>query len=605
MSERRGNFDDHELSTCSGRAARWPGCVPMLIRLAVRFLAPYRRELAIVVVLQFIATAAALYLPALNAQLIDDGVTRGDIGYILRVGAVMLAVSVLQIVCAIGSVYFGARAAMGFGRDVRQALVEQVGTFSAREIGRFGAPSLITRNTNDVQQVQMLVVMSATILVMAPIMCVGGVVMAVRVDGGLSLVLTATVPLLALTMTVLIARMVPAFRQMQTRIDGVNRVLREQITGIRVVRAFVRERTEMKRFATANDELTDTALRVGRLMALMFPSVMLIANITSVAVIWIGGHRIADGHMQVGALTAMISYIMQILMAVMMASFIAMMAPRASVCAERIGEVLATSSSVVPPKHPVTQMARPGVVQMREVQFSFPGAEEPVLRDISFTAEPGKTTAIIGGTGSGKSTLLNLIPRLVDVTDGQVLVSDTDVRELDVDLLRAGIGFVPQRPYLFSGTIASNLRYGKSDATDIELWEALEIAQAADFVRAMPDGLDTAVSQGGTTVSGGQRQRLAIARALVRKPSIYLFDDSFSALDLATDARLRAALVPYTREACLIIVAQRVSTIAEADQILVLEDGAVVGIGTHSELLETCPCYVEIVESQRSVEEAR
>ncbi|QNG20983.1 ABC transporter ATP-binding protein [Rhodococcus triatomae] len=577
----------------------------MLIRLMAEFLRPYRRELAVVVVLQFVATAAALYLPALNAQLIDDGVTRGDIGYIVSTGGVMLAVSVLQIVCSVGSVYFGARAAMGFGRDVRQAVMHRVGTFSAREVGRFGAPSLITRNTNDVQQVQMLVVMSATILVMAPIMCIGGIVMAVREDGGLALVLTATVPVLALTMTLIIARMVPAFRQMQERIDGVNRVLREQITGIRVVRAFVRERSEMQRFAVANDELTDTALRVGRLTALMFPAVMVIANVTSVAVIWFGGHRIEDGHMQVGSLTAMLSYIMQILMSVMMASFIAMMAPRAAVCAERICEVLGTESSVVPPADPVTVMEQPGLVELRGAQFRFPGAEEPVLRDITFRAEPGKTTAIIGGTGSGKTTLLNLIPRLVDATEGQVLVSGTDVRALDADLLRSHIGLVPQRPYLFSGTVATNLRYGNPDATDEELWSALEIAQAADFVRVMPEGLDTPVSQGGTTVSGGQRQRLAIARALVRRPSIYLFDDAFSALDLTTDARLRAALAPVTGDSCVIVVAQRVSTIIDADQIVVLEDGEIVGVGTHEELLVTCPCYAEIVESQRSVEEAR
>ncbi|MDV7242905.1 MULTISPECIES: ABC transporter ATP-binding protein [Rhodococcus] len=576
----------------------------MLNRLLSTYLRPYKRELMLVVLFQLVATAAALYLPSLNADLIDNGVTKGDTGYILWTGGVMLLVTLVQIVCSIGSVYFGARAAMGFGRDVRRAVMHQVGSFSSREFGRFGAPSLITRNTNDVQQVQMLVVMSCTILVMAPIMCIGGIAMSIREDVGLAWILAVTVPVLGLSMGFVISRMVPAFREMQTRIDGVNRVLREQITGIRVVRAFVRERSEIERFETANEQLTQTALRVGRLTAIMFPLVMVIANITSVAVIWFGGHEIDSGSMQIGSLTAMLSYIMQILMSVMMASFIAMMAPRATVCAERIGEVLATESTVVPPAEPVTRIEHPGVVELRDAQFKFPGADEPVLRDISFRAEPGKTTAIIGGTGSGKTTLLSLIPRLIDATAGTVTVSDVDVRRLDLDVLRSGIGLVPQRPYLFSGTVATNLRYGKPDASEEELWHALEIAQAADFVRAMPEGLDTPIAQGGTTVSGGQRQRLAIARALVRRPSIYLFDDSFSALDLTTDARLRAALEPETADACVILVAQRVSTIVEADQIVVLEDGAIVGIGTHDHLLDTCPCYVEIVESQRSIQEA-
>ena len=576
----------------------------MLNRLLSTYLRPYKRELMLVVLFQLVATAAALYLPSLNADLIDNGVTKGDTGYILWTGGVMLLVTLVQIVCSIGSVYFGARAAMGFGRDVRRAVMHQVGSFSSREFGRFGAPSLITRNTNDVQQVQMLVVMSCTILVMAPIMCIGGIAMSIREDVGLAWILAVTVPVLGLSMGFVISRMVPAFREMQTRIDGVNRVLREQITGIRVVRAFVRERSEIERFETANEQLTQTALRVGRLTAIMFPLVMVIANITSVAVIWFGGHEIDSGSMQIGSLTAMLSYIMQILMSVMMASFIAMMAPRATVCAERIGEVLATESTVVPPAEPVTRIEHPGVVELRDAQFKFPGADEPVLRDISFRAEPGRTTAIIGGTGSGKTTLLSLIPRLIDATAGTVTVSDVDVRRLDLDVLRSGIGLVPQRPYLFSGTVATNLRYGKPDASEEELWHALEIAQAADFVRAMPEGLDTPIAQGGTTVSGGQRQRLAIARALVRRPSIYLFDDSFSALDLTTDARLRAALEPETADACVILVAQRVSTIVEADQIVVLEDGAIVGIGTHDHLLDTCPCYVEIVESQRSIQEA-
>lgn len=576
----------------------------MLIRLLGTYLGPYKRDLAGVILLQLVATGAALYLPSVNADLIDNGVAAGDTGYIMTAGGKMLLVTLVQIICSIGSVFFGARAAMGFGRDVRASIVSRARSFSSREFGRFGAPSLITRSTNDVQQVQMMVVLSATILVMAPIMCVGGIIMAIREDAGLSWILAVSVPLLALTMIVMITKLVPSFRTMQTRIDTVNRVLREQITGIRVVRAFVRERSEAERFDEANGALTQTALRVGRMTALMIPLVMMIANLTSVAVIWFGGHEIDNGSMGIGSLTAMLSYIMQILMAVMMASMIAMLAPRAAVCAERITEVLDTEPSVLAPSNPVTVMDRPALVELRDAEFKYPGADESVLRGISFTAEPGKTTAIIGATGSGKTTLLGLIPRLIDVTSGAVTVSGTDVRELDPGLLRSHIGLVPQKAFLFSGTVASNLRYGKPDATDDELWRALEIAQAADFVRAMPEGLETPISQGGTTVSGGQRQRLAIARALVRRPSIYLFDDSFSALDLSTDARLRAALRPETEDACVIIVAQRVSTIADADQIVVLEEGTTVGIGTHEQLLETCATYVEIVESQRSVQEA-
>ncbi|UEL33514.1 ABC transporter ATP-binding protein/permease [Rhodococcus sp. C1] len=576
----------------------------MLIRLLRTYLTPYRGELTGVVVLQFISTMAALYLPSLNADIIDNGVTKGDTGYILSTGGMMLMVTLTQILCSVGAVFFGARVAMGVGRDLRASVLHQVGTFSAREVGHFGAPSLITRNTNDVQQVQMMVVMSCTILVMAPIMCVGGIIMALRQDLNLSWILGISVPLLVVSMGFLIARMVPGFRVMQGRLDAVNRVLREQITGIRVVRAFVREPYEVERFGDANRELTETALGVGRLMALMFPLVMLISNVTSVAVIWFGGHQINEGSMQIGSLTAMLSYIMQILMAVMMATFMAVMLPRASVCAERISEVLDTDSSVIPPENPVRELKDPGVVELRGAQFQFPGAEEPVLRDITFRAEPGKTTAIIGGTGSGKTTLLNLIPRLIDSTSGSVSVGEVDVRDIDTELLCSVIGLVPQKPYLFSGTVATNLRYGNPEATDEWLWECLEIAQAADFVRAMPEGLDTPVAQGGTTVSGGQRQRLAIARALVRKPQIYLFDDSFSALDLTTDARLRAALRPVTQDACIVVVAQRISTIVEADQIIVLDDGAIVGIGTHDELVVSCPTYGEIVASQLAVQDA-
>lgn len=575
----------------------------MLIRLLRTYLSPCRAQLAGVVALQLVSVIAMLYLPSLNADLIDNGVTKGDIDYIWHTGLWMLAVTAVQIVASASSVFLGAQAAMSAGRDLRAALVHRVGTFSAREVGLFGAPSLITRNTNDVQQVQLLVVMSVTVLVMAPIMCVGGIIMALREDLKLSWLLLIAVPALALAMGLVVARLVPGFREMQARIDVVNRVLREQITGIRVVRAFVRERQETWRFGLANTDLTEASLRVGRLMALMFPVVMLISNVTTVAVIWFGGHLIDDGELQIGSLTAMLSYIMQILMAVMMASFLAMMAPRAAVSADRIGAVLTTESSVVPPEFPKPFAGDPGRVEFAAAEFAFPGAEKPVLRGIRFTVEPGTTTAIVGSTGAGKTTLLNLIPRLIDVTAGAVYVGGTDVRELDMELLREQIGLVPQKAYLFSGTVASNLRYGRPEATDEELWRALEIAQAADFVRDMPQGLETPVAQGGTTVSGGQRQRLAIARALVRRPRVYLFDDSFSALDVATDARLREALRPETRDASVIIVAQRVSTIRDADQIIVLEDGEMAGIGTHEQLLRDCAEYQEIVASQLSAQE--
>jgi ATP-binding cassette, subfamily B, multidrug efflux pump len=574
----------------------------MLTRLLRTYMGAYRPQLICVVVLQLVATAAMLYLPTLNADIIDYGVAEGDTSYILKIGGWMLAVSLVQVLASISAAYFGARAALGAGRDIRHDLLHRVDSFSAREVGTFGAPSLITRTTNDVQQVQMVGVMACSILVTAPIMCIGGIVLGIGVGGTLAWVLVVAVPILGLSMSYIIFRMVPGYRAMQTRIDAVNRILREQITGIRVVRAFVREPHERQRFSRANHDLTDASLYVGRLMALMFPAVLLISNVTIVFIIWFGGHLIEDGSIQIGALTAMISYVMQILMAVMMASFLAMMAPRASVCAERIYEVLETESSVVPPTKPAPMRDDAGLVELRSARFQYPGADEPVLRDITFTARPGTTTAIVGSTGSGKTTLLSLMPRLIDVTDGAVIVGGTDIRDLDPAVLRAEMGLVPQRPYLFSGTIATNLRYGKADATEEEMWEALTIAQAADFVREMPDQLDTKVAQGGTTVSGGQRQRLAIARALIRKPKIYLFDDSFSALDLSTDARLRAALRPATREACVLIVAQRITTIADADQIVVLDCGAVVGIGTHDELLETCPTYAEIALSQLSVE---
>jgi ATP-binding cassette subfamily B protein len=576
----------------------------MLLRTLRAYLRPYKREMAIVIVLQLVGTIASLYLPSLNADIIDNGVVNGDTDYIIRVGAVMLGVSLLQVACTITAVYFGARTAMAFGRDLRSAIFAWVGSFSAQEMGRFGAPSLITRNTNDVQQVQMLVLMTFTMLIAAPIMMVGGVIMAIREDVGLSWLVAVAVPLLGIFVGLIISRMIPGYRSMQARIDDVNRVLREQTTGIRVLRAFVRERFETERFARANTELTDVSITVGRWMAAMFPVVMLVLNVSSVAVLWFGAQRVDVGGMEIGSLTAFLSYLIQILMAVMMSTFMLILVPRASVSADRIGEVLHTESSVIPPRSGVTDLPGHGELTFTGVGFSYPGATHPVLSDITFAAGPGQITAIIGSTGAGKTTLLNLIPRLFDPTSGTVAVDGVDVREIDPDVLWSKIGLVPQKAYLFSGTVASNLRFGKPDATEEEMWAALEIAQARDFVAALPDGLESQVAQGGTNFSGGQRQRLAIARALIRKPEIYVFDDSFSALDLATDARLRRALKPVTAGASVIIVAQRVSTIADADQIIVLEDGEVVGIGTHEALLATCPTYVEIVESQLRAEVA-
>lgn len=575
----------------------------MLMRLLRARLRPYAALLAGIVALQIVGTIASLYLPSLNADIIDKGIARGDTAYIWNIGGWMLAVAALQVVCAVAATYLAAKVAMGFGRDTRAAVFDRVATFSAREVGQFGAPSLITRSTNDVQQVQLLVVMSATLLVMAPIMMVGGVVMALRQDVGLSWLMLVSVPVLGIAVSMIIRRMVPLFRRNQELIDSVNGVLREQITGIRVVRAFVREQQETDRFAVANQQLTTVAIGAGRLMAMIFPIVMLVLNLSSVAVLWFGAHRVESGEMQVGSLTAFLAYLMQILMAVMMASFMMMMLPRAAVSAERIQEVLDTESSVVPPRDSIYPEPGAARVELDDVSFAFPGADEPVLRGITFTAEAGRTTAVIGSTGSGKTTMLNLIPRLVDVTGGEVRINGVDVRRLDPEVLWNGIGLVPQRPYLFTGTVASNLRYGNPDATDDELWQALAIAQADEFVAAL-GGLETKIAQGGTNVSGGQRQRLSIARALVRRPDIYLFDDSFSALDLGTDARLRHALRPVTRDAVVIVVAQRVSTIIDADQIIVLEDGAVVGLGRHDELLESCSTYAEIVESQAAVEVA-
>jgi ATP-binding cassette subfamily B multidrug efflux pump len=575
----------------------------MLIRLLRAHLGPYRNQILVVVLLQLVQAMANLYLPSLNADLIDQGVARGDTDLVLRLGGWMLLVTLLQVACALAAVYVGAKVAMSLGRDVRAAVFDHVQTFSAREVGGFGAPSLITRTTNDVQQVQMVVLLSLTMMIAAPVMVVGGVVLALREDVELSALLLVIVPLLVGVLAFTVSRMRPLFRTMQTRIDGINRIMREQIGGIRVIRAFVRDEHEQERFGRANTELQTVAISVGRLMALMFPTVMLIMNFSSVAIIWFGGHRIEDGSMQVGSLIAFLSYIMQILMAVMMAVMMFMIVPRAEVSAERITEVLDTVSTVVPPEEPVATLGDRANLELRDVEFRYPGAAEPVLRGVSFTAAPGETTAIIGSTGSGKTTLLEMIPRLSDVTGGAVLVDGVDVRDLELDTLWGAVGLVPQKPYLFSGTVASNLRYGKPDASDDELWHALEVAQAEEFVREM-GGLDSTIAQGGTNVSGGQRQRLAIARALVRRPEIYLFDDSFSALDFATDAALRRALAPETRDATVIVVAQRVSTIRNADRIVVLDQGTVVGIGTHAELMAGNETYREIVLSQVSEKEA-
>ncbi|WP_066925214.1 ABC transporter ATP-binding protein [Streptomyces sp. NBRC 110611] len=576
----------------------------MLVRLAWAHLRPHRHSISLIVLLQLIQTLATLYLPSLNADIIDNGVIEGDTGYILRIGGFMTAVTLLQIACAIGAVYFGARTAMALGRDIRAAVFDRVQSFSAREVGTFGAPSLITRTTNDVQQVQMLVLMTFTMMVAAPIMMIGGLVMALNQDVPLSGLLLVIVPVLGILVSLFVRRMRPLFRGVQERIDTVNRVLREQIAGIRVIRAFVRDRHERERFAAANTDLYDVSVRAGRLMSMMFPLVMLVVNVSSVAVVWFGGLRIDSGAMQIGALTAYLSYLMYILMSIMMATFMVMMLPRAEVCAERIQEVLTTDSSVTPAAHPVTELRRHGELELRHVEFRYPGAEQPVLKDISLIARPGETTAVIGSTGSGKSTLLGLVPRLFDATGGAVLVDGEDVRTLDQETLAKAIGLVPQKPYLFSGTVASNLRYGNPDATDDELWHALETAQAKDFVERMDGGLDAPVAQGGSNVSGGQRQRLAIARALVRRPEIYLFDDSFSALDYATDAALRAALARETDRATVVIVAQRVSTIRGADRIVVLDEGRVVGTGTHTELMADNETYREIVLSQLTEQEA-
>jgi ATP-binding cassette subfamily B multidrug efflux pump len=575
-----------------------------LLSLTLRHAKSYKAWIAAVFVLQLISTIAALYLPSLNAQIIDKGVSTGDTDFIWMTGMTMLTVCLVQVVTAIAGIYYGARTAMAIGRDLRRELYRKVDTLSALEIGTFGSATLITRSTNDVQQVQMLVLMALNFMVSTPIMCVGGIIMALREDIGLSWLVWVSVPVLALIVGVLVYLLMPLFRQMQDRIDTINGVLREQIVGIRVVRAFVREPYEAERYCNANQAITTVSVKVGNIFVLMFPVIMMVLHLATAAVLWFGGHRVDMGDMQVGSLTAFLQYLLQILMAVMMGVFMMMMIPRAVVCAERIVEVLHTDSSQTVSRTATVPTPTTGLVEFSDVTFGYPGAERPVIDNVSFTAEPGQTTAIVGSTGSGKSTLISLIPRLFDAQHGQVTIDGVPVTELTRAQVSEVVGLIPQKPYLFSGTIASNLRFGRPDATDEELWEALRIAQGEDFVRAMPNQLEEHVSQGGTSVSGGQRQRLCIARALVAKPRVYLFDDSFSALDVSTDARLRAALNDATGDSTVIIVAQRVATIIDADQIVVVNDGAIVGRGTHDELLESNQTYREIVESQLSAQVA-
>jgi ATP-binding cassette subfamily B protein len=570
----------------------------MLLALLRQYVWPYRWLLTVVAVLQMISTLASLYLPTVNAAIIDDGVAKGDTTRIIELGGVMLVVTGLQVLCAIGAVYFGSRSAMGFGRDLRSAIFHHVTGFSAAETARFGAPSLLTRTTNDVQQIQLLVQLTCTMLITAPIMSVGGIFMAVHQDAGLSWLLLVSVPVLALANYWIVSHLLPIFRSMQKLIDGINRVMREQLSGIRVIRAFAREPFERKRFAEANEALADTAVIAGRWQALMLPVTTLVINISSVAVVWFGGLRIDRGEMQVGSLIAFLSYFTQILMAVLLATFILVILPRATACAERITEVLSTEPVIASPADPVRPPSVDGMVSLQNATFSYPGADRPVLQDVSLTARPGTTTAIVGCTGSGKSTLVSLICRMYDVTDGSVRVDEVDVRDYDTEQLWSAIGLVPQRGYLFSGTVADNLRYGKADATEDEMWDALRVASADGFVRANDDGLEMRVAQGGINFSGGQRQRLAIARAVIRRPAIYLFDDAFSALDVHTDARVRSALGEVSGDATVVIVAQRISTVATADQIVVIDDGKVVGTGTHESLLADCATYAEFADSQ-------
>ena len=574
----------------------------MLGKLLVRYLRPYRWWLLGVLVFQFTSAMASLYLPRLNADIIDKGVAAGDTAYIWSRGVFMLAIALGQIVASIIATYFAARAAMSAGRDMRRDVYEKVSGFSEREVSTFGAGTLITRNTNDVQQVQMLAMMGATMLVTAPLLAIGGIIMALQQDVGLSWLIAVAVPLLLVIAGFIVSRMVPLFRQYQDRLDGVNRIMREQLTGVRVVRAFVRERIEEARFRVANTGILVIGRKVGSLFVIMFPLAMLVLNVTVVGVIWFGGIQVDAGHVQIGTLFAFMQYVGQILMGVLMATFMTIMIPRAAVSADRIGEVLDSSDALERPANPVATFPERGVVQFDDVSFSYPGAESPVLQGISFRADAGETVAIVGSTGSGKTTLVSLIPRLFDVTGGTVRVGGVDVREADLDLMWQGIGYVPQKAFLFTGTVASNLRFGREDATDDELWHALDIAQGRDFVSEMEGGLGARIAQGGTNVSGGQRQRLSIARAITHRPEILVFDDSFSALDVATDARLRQALWRELPEVTKIVVAQRISTVVDADRIIVLDDGRMVGAGTHSELLESNETYREIVQSQLGVD---
>ena len=574
----------------------------MLGKLLARYLGPYRWYIVGVIVFQMVSVIAALYLPTLNAQIIDQGVAQGNIGLIWQRGGWMLAIAFIQITASVLALLLAARAAMAMGRDIRNAVYTKVSGFSEREVNHFGPGSLITRNTNDVQQVQMLAMMGSTMLVMAPLMAIGGIVMALRQDASLSWILAVAIPVLLVAAGLIMVRLIPLFREYQERLDTVNLVLREQLTGVRVVRAFVRERVEAARFLVANTDIMVVGRNVGSIFVLMFPLVMLILNVTTTAVLWFGAIRINDGTMEVGTIMAFMQYIAQVLFGIVMATFMAMMFPRAVVSAERITAVLNSKSTLEEPTDPVLVQPSPGEVAFKDVSFTFPDAEEPVLANISFVAPKGQTTAIVGSTAAGKTTMVNLIPRLVDVTDGVVLVGGEDVRNQELENLWSTIGYVPQKPVLFAGTVATNLRFGNEHATDEELWAALRVAQAEVFVADMEGQLEARISQGGTNVSGGQRQRLSIARALVRNPKVLIFDDSFSALDLTTDARLRAALWKEFPDTTKIVVAQRISTITEAEQILVIEDGRVVGSGTHAELLKTSPTYVEIVESQLGAE---
>ncbi|NUU06925.1 ABC transporter ATP-binding protein [Leifsonia sp. C5G2] len=575
-----------------------------LLRLSLRFVRPYWRAVTAVVILQLIATMAALYLPTLNAEIIDKGVIKGDTDFIWRTGGMMLIVCFVQVIAAVAATYFGARASMSAGKDIRRSFYRKVDALPSLDLARWGMPTLITRNTNDVQQVQMLLLMTFNFMVSTPIMCIAGIIFAVRVDAGLSWLIWVSVAVLFVVVGILVSLLLPMFRVMQERIDGVNGVIREQVVGIRVIRAFVREKFETKRYDDANAALTRISVKVGNVFVLMFPVIMLILNVATVAVLWFGGHRVDEGDIQIGALTAFLQYLLQILVAVMMGVFMAMMIPRAMVCAERIQEVLGAVPSSRQAGEGASAVPADGRVEVDDVTFGYPGAEKPVLSGVSFTAEPGEVTAIVGSTGSGKTTLVSVIANLFTPQNGHVRIGGVPVDGLSRQQIAGVLGLVPQRPYLFSGTIATNLRFGRPDATDEELWEALRVAQAEDFVRAKEHGLDERIAQGGTNVSGGQRQRLCIARALVARPKVFLFDDSFSALDVATDARLRRALADSTGDAAVIVVAQRVSTIREADTIIVMDDGRIVGRGTHDELLETNETYRQIVESQLSLEVA-